>query len=573
MSDHRLAIEATKAALLRAGVSATDIAVFDGTITSVHQEQERQRFQNGHARVFLGTRQAAGVSIELTRADAIIFLNTPWTPSAFDQAVDRIHRQDDQGRHAPGKAISVYNLNLDVPLSIDALKALVVRRKRAFGEMLVNGNLTPEILDAFAAAQEGPATAIREGVQSKEAPLTYERRLFEEFHILLDAVFKTNDHAKKMKLWEQISSVYHLILGYKSTYFANRASLDHLSHFADLHGRSLRVLDLGLGPSTLYHAYQQDRERLNQNGLTMQVFDYDASPAMLSRGARRQGEQMVGSFSLLDKAFPPESFDLVNMSYSFRFAEHPAKLIKTIHSLLRNKGLFVLILPKKTVVPPRFCAALETAGFRIRTAPGSTLESKLPDNNFSELVREFGEEFARDIRKTAETTHTYLLAERLSGAVVTRDDEDFRLGYRTENVDTEKIRRLRSTTGRFHIVPANLVIESEVEAPTIEQVFEEHVENRVPLDIQKHISALERLSGTLAGQSLGSSRRPKIERQLRREYLKLEKQIQLSLLGNSDLSPVFRRQMERGLQHKHLNQWVRGGGADYMRLIDSLAME
>jgi SAM-dependent methyltransferase len=285
------------------------------------------------------------------------------------------------------------------------------------------------------------------------------------------------------------------------------------------------------------------------------------------------GEQMVGSFSLLDKAFPPESFDLVNMSYSFRFAEHPAKLIKTIHSLLRNKGLFVLILPKKTVVPPRFCAALETAGFRIRTAPGSTLESKLPDNNFSELVREFGEEFARDIRKTAETTHTYLLAERLSGAVVTRDDEDFRLGYRTENVDTEKIRRLRSTTGRFHIVPANLVIESEVEAPTIEQVFEEHVENRVPLDIQKHISALERLSGTLAGQSLGSSRRPKIERQLRREYLKLEKQIQLSLLGNSDLSPVFRRQMERGLQHKHLNQWVRGGGADYMRLIDSLAME
>jgi SAM-dependent methyltransferase len=119
----------------------------------------------------------------------------------------------------------------------------------------------------------------------------------------------------------------------------------------------------------------------------MQVFDYDASPAMLSRGARRQGEQMVGSFSLLDKAFPPESFDLVNMSYSFRFAEHPAKLIKTIHSLLRNKGLFVLILRPPDSESVLLLEVPWNQNFLITISPNSFVSSEKSSLAISEKPR------------------------------------------------------------------------------------------------------------------------------------------------------------------------------------------
>jgi len=49
-------------------------------------------FQDGTARVFVGTIQAGGIGITLTRADTADFLDRTWSPALNQQAEDRLHR-------------------------------------------------------------------------------------------------------------------------------------------------------------------------------------------------------------------------------------------------------------------------------------------------------------------------------------------------------------------------------------------------------------------------------------------------------------------------------------------------
>jgi SNF2 family DNA or RNA helicase len=75
--------------LEKAGVS---YAMVTGDQTQNMRNRAVSDFQEGNRRVFLGTIQAGGEGITLTRASAVVFLDRNWSPSKNRQAEDRAHR-------------------------------------------------------------------------------------------------------------------------------------------------------------------------------------------------------------------------------------------------------------------------------------------------------------------------------------------------------------------------------------------------------------------------------------------------------------------------------------------------
>jgi SNF2 family DNA or RNA helicase len=64
-----------------------------GEDTSKKRQQSVDQFQqNTEVRVFIGTTMAAGVGINLTAANYVIFASLPWTPALQEQAEDRAYR-------------------------------------------------------------------------------------------------------------------------------------------------------------------------------------------------------------------------------------------------------------------------------------------------------------------------------------------------------------------------------------------------------------------------------------------------------------------------------------------------
>lgn len=64
-----------------------------GTVDAYTRDQNVQRFHNDDdCTVFLGNMIAAGVGINLTNAQDVIFINFPFTPADLYQAMDRLHR-------------------------------------------------------------------------------------------------------------------------------------------------------------------------------------------------------------------------------------------------------------------------------------------------------------------------------------------------------------------------------------------------------------------------------------------------------------------------------------------------
>lgn len=89
-----------------------------------------QEFQDGKARVFVGTIAAAGKTITLTRANHVIFTDLSWNPSKNAQAEDRLWRRTQRN------AVRVYRIESED--SIDQIRFERISRKAEMISALLN---------------------------------------------------------------------------------------------------------------------------------------------------------------------------------------------------------------------------------------------------------------------------------------------------------------------------------------------------------------------------------------------------------------------------------------------------
>ena len=96
-------------------------------------------FQNDDEHhVFIGTWQKCGTGITLNRANYMIFIDTPWTDGAFQQASDRIHRI--------GSKNPVFIYNLVCNDTVDEKVLEIVQDKAALSDFIVDDEITPKSL-------------------------------------------------------------------------------------------------------------------------------------------------------------------------------------------------------------------------------------------------------------------------------------------------------------------------------------------------------------------------------------------------------------------------------------------
>ena len=100
------------------------------------------KFQtNDKNKVFLGTWQKCGTGLTLTAATYMIFMDTPWTDAAFEQACDRIYRI------GTTKPVTIYNLITSD--SIDERVLEIVSDKAALADYVIDDTITESGLNSL----------------------------------------------------------------------------------------------------------------------------------------------------------------------------------------------------------------------------------------------------------------------------------------------------------------------------------------------------------------------------------------------------------------------------------------
>lgn len=92
-------------------------------------------------KVFIGTWQRCGTGLTLNRATYMIFVDTPWTDGAFQQACDRIHRI--------GSKSPVFIYNLITNDTVDEKVLEIVQDKAALSEFVIDDQITQKSLNSL----------------------------------------------------------------------------------------------------------------------------------------------------------------------------------------------------------------------------------------------------------------------------------------------------------------------------------------------------------------------------------------------------------------------------------------
>ena len=130
---------------LRARGTSADIV--HGGIPAARRQEIVDRFQSGEGQCLILSVRAAGVGLNLTRADHVIHFDRHWNPATEDQATDRAHRI--------GRRETVHVHHLIAENTVEDHIGELLRRKRAIADRLLAGDemslteLTDEELGQF----------------------------------------------------------------------------------------------------------------------------------------------------------------------------------------------------------------------------------------------------------------------------------------------------------------------------------------------------------------------------------------------------------------------------------------
>lgn len=116
--------------------------VIDGSVTGKKRKIAVRTFQtNKSIRIFIGNIQAAGVTITLTAANSLAFVEMGWTPGEHTQAEDRIHRIGQK------KAAMIYYLIAKGTIEESLCK--LIQKKQAILSKTLDGKKGINKLDIF----------------------------------------------------------------------------------------------------------------------------------------------------------------------------------------------------------------------------------------------------------------------------------------------------------------------------------------------------------------------------------------------------------------------------------------
>lgn len=128
-ANHREVLAGLEAALTRQGTSFVKLL---GETPPAERQRAVDDFQQGKARVFLGSLLAANVGITLTRSSAVVMAESDWVPSNNEQAEGRCYRI--------GQRVITRVYYLVVPDSLDdAVTSAVLRKQRDIETVMGNG--------------------------------------------------------------------------------------------------------------------------------------------------------------------------------------------------------------------------------------------------------------------------------------------------------------------------------------------------------------------------------------------------------------------------------------------------
>lgn len=119
-----------------------DLLICTGDTKDIEIEHNKELFQNNKdKKIFLATWQKMGTGITLTAASYMIFLDTPWTWSDYEQAQDRIYRIGTKNK------VTIYNLICKN--TIDERVLDIVTDKQSLGDYLIDDRITENGLNSL----------------------------------------------------------------------------------------------------------------------------------------------------------------------------------------------------------------------------------------------------------------------------------------------------------------------------------------------------------------------------------------------------------------------------------------